>query len=267
VTVSRYTAHAPQTPCRARRGNTLTAVLPARYSPAATQRPRPPEAHQQVLPAVICFPYQGSWSGFLVPRDPSEVSPLSGRVSPPIGGPIRPITGRPSLFPTSSTRCAVPFPCGQDTTRMGGAQRAYPVDCRGDALRSGWDLSPGGAFGCRYRPLPPVVRPTLPVWLRPISLFGRFRLTGCTVLHICSTFRASLGCPRLEAGRLRPLSPGLRTKLLPAMRAWVETPGHHRACDDSQYSTSSPLLVARSCRLKLRSVGRSPAPPPIQNRT
>jgi len=37
----------------------------------------------------------------------------------------------------------------------------------------------------------------------------------------------------------------LRTKPLPAMRAWVGTPGHHRACDDSQYSTSSPLLVAR----------------------
>ena len=202
MTVSRHTAQVPQTPCRARRGNTLTAVLPARYSPAATQRPRPPEAHQQVLPAVICFPHQGSWSGFLVPRDPSEVSTLAGWVSPvrafgrtPLRGPIRPITGRPSLFPTSSTRCAVPFPCGQDTTRMGGAQRAYPVDCRGDALRSGWDLSPGGAFGCRCWPLPPAVRPTLPFWLRPVSLFGRFRLTGCAVLHICSTFRGFPGPP------------------------------------------------------------------------
>ena len=195
MTVSRHTAHAPQTPCRARPGNTLTAVFPARYSLAATQRPRPPEAHQQALPAVICFPHKGSWSGFLVPRDPSEVSTLSGWVSPPIGGPIRLITGRPSLFPTSSTRCAVPFPYGQDTTQLGGAQRAYPVDCRGDTLRLGWDLSPSGAFGCRCLSPPPDSRPTLPFWLQPVSLLGRFRLTGCTVLHICSTFRGFPGPP------------------------------------------------------------------------
>jgi len=88
--------------------------------------------------------------------DPAEVCTLSGWVSPPPGGPIRSITEQSSVFPTSSTRCAVPFPYGQDTTQMGGAQRAYPVDCRGDAPRSGWDLSPGGAFGCRCRPLPPV---------------------------------------------------------------------------------------------------------------
>jgi len=62
-----------------------------------------------------------------VPRDPSEVSTLSGWVSPRAGyqpvltrGPIRPITGRPSLFPTSSTRCTIPFPCGQDTTSRWG---------------------------------------------------------------------------------------------------------------------------------------------------
>lgn len=32
---------------------------------------------------------------------------------------------------------------------------------------------------------------------------------------------ASLGCPRLEASRLWPLSPGLCTEPLPAMHAWV----------------------------------------------
>jgi len=35
----------------------------------------------------------------------------------------------------------------------GGAHRAYPVDCCGDALRLGWGLSPGGDFGCCCLPL------------------------------------------------------------------------------------------------------------------
>jgi len=89
-----------------------------------------------------------------VTRHQSEVCTLSGWVSPPFGGPIRPIIGQPSLSPTSSTRCTVPFPCGQDTTpQWGGAHRAYPVDCCGDALRLGWGLSPGGDYGCCCLPL------------------------------------------------------------------------------------------------------------------
>jgi len=33
-------------------------------------------------------------------------------------GPIRPITGRPSLFPSSFTLCSIPLPCGRDTTQV-----------------------------------------------------------------------------------------------------------------------------------------------------
>jgi len=133
------------------------------------------------LPAVICFPHQGSWSGFLVPRDPSEVSTLSGWVSPRAGylsWPVAlsaPLQGSLRFFrlplpaaPSPSLAVRIP--------PLGGAQRAYPVDCCGDALRWGWGLSPGGAFGCCCRSLLPTVRPTLPFWLRPLSLFGRFRL-------------------------------------------------------------------------------------------
>jgi hypothetical protein len=35
-------------------------------------------------------------------------------------GPIRPITGRRSLFPSSPTLCSVPLPYGRDTTCVGG---------------------------------------------------------------------------------------------------------------------------------------------------
>jgi hypothetical protein len=34
-------------------------------------------------------------------------------------GPIRPATGRRSLFPSSSTLCSIPFPYGRDTTYVG----------------------------------------------------------------------------------------------------------------------------------------------------
>jgi len=62
------------------------------------------------------------------PQHQSEVGTLSGRVSPPFDGPIRPITGRPSLPPTSSTLCSVPLPYGRDT--ISGEHRAYPVVTR-----------------------------------------------------------------------------------------------------------------------------------------
>jgi hypothetical protein len=35
------------------------------------------------------------------------------------GGPIRPITGRRSLFPSSPTLCSIPLPYGRDTTYVG----------------------------------------------------------------------------------------------------------------------------------------------------
>jgi hypothetical protein len=35
------------------------------------------------------------------------------------GGPIRPVTGRHSLFPSSHTLCSVPLPYGRDTTSVG----------------------------------------------------------------------------------------------------------------------------------------------------
>src|SRR3954468_21893416 len=45
----------------------------------------------------------------------AEVSPLSGRVSPRHRGPIRPITGRPSLAPPLLYPLRHPLPCGRDT--------------------------------------------------------------------------------------------------------------------------------------------------------
>ena len=35
--------------------------------------------------------------------------------------PIRSVTKRPSLFPTSSTPCSIPLPCGRDTALLAGS--------------------------------------------------------------------------------------------------------------------------------------------------
>ena len=71
------------------------------------------EPHQQdKLPSSALPPVVG-WPNSLVMRDPMEVCPLSrGVMSLRRATPIRPITGRPSLSPSSSTRRPIGAPCG-----------------------------------------------------------------------------------------------------------------------------------------------------------
>ena len=68
-------------------------------------------------------------------------------------------------------------------------------------------------IGCR-RPTGEWGSPThVPFWSRLVSPFSRFAFTELYVaLHLRSTGnRPSLVRPRVEAGRVGPLSPGLRT--------------------------------------------------------
>src|SRR3954466_12333468 len=67
--------------------------------------------------------------GSLVTEDPKEVCPLSGGVMSPSGStPIRPITGRHSLAPSSFTRRLMGSPRG--SLSLGGGRGAYPVPLR-----------------------------------------------------------------------------------------------------------------------------------------
>ena len=59
-------------------------------------------------------------------------------------GPIRPITGRPSLPPTSFTRYSVPLPCGRATTVVGSVGLTQ-LSMEKNADRLGWSLYPGGS--------------------------------------------------------------------------------------------------------------------------
>src|SRR5262245_13464686 len=73
--------------------------------------------HQQRT-AVNCSASQASCSDGLVRRHPREVSPLSrGVISPGGSTPIRSITERHSLPPSSSTRRPIGAPCGGPTRR------------------------------------------------------------------------------------------------------------------------------------------------------
>jgi hypothetical protein len=60
-------------------------------------------------------PPEVCWPGSLVTPDQREVSPLLRRGD--VATPIRPITGRPSLSPSSFTRCPVGSPCGSLSPR------------------------------------------------------------------------------------------------------------------------------------------------------
>jgi hypothetical protein len=128
---------------------------------------------------------------------------------PHLSGPIRPITGRPSLPPTSFTPCPVSLPCGRATAVAGDVGLTQlPVEKNTGGVVGTY--APVGVIGCR-RPTGEWGRPThVPFWSRPVSLFGRFAFTGRYVaLHLRSTGnRPSRVRPRFEAGRGRDLVPG-----------------------------------------------------------
>jgi len=59
-------------------------------------------------------------------------------------GPIRPITGRLSLPPTSFTLCSVPLPYGRATTEVGSIGLTQ-LSMEKNLDRFGWSLDPGGS--------------------------------------------------------------------------------------------------------------------------
>src|SRR5262249_25979438 len=59
-------------------------------------------------------------------------------------GPIRPVTGRRSLPPTSFTRCSIPLPYGRATTEVGNIGLTQ-LSMEKNLDRRGWSLYPGGS--------------------------------------------------------------------------------------------------------------------------
>jgi hypothetical protein len=123
-------------------------------------------------------------------------------------GPIRPVTGRRSLSPTSFTLCSIPLPYGRATTEVGNIGLTQ-LSMEKNLARRGWSLYPGGSVWMSSssseegRSDPPTF------WSRPISPFGRFVVTGLVRLFTgIQPSDPSLGRLRLRAGRGRIIVPG-----------------------------------------------------------
>jgi hypothetical protein len=125
----------------------LFAIGPAFYT---TRRWQP---HQQGrLPSrrQICFAAQSRLAVLSRASTPEGSRPAFGWGN--VATPIRPVTKRPSLPPSSFTRCPVRSPCGSPSEACPGEQRAYHVASRQLAwvrsrLYAGGSSSAPGEFG------------------------------------------------------------------------------------------------------------------------
>ncbi len=106
---------------------------------------------------------------------PSPQSPMLKVCVDPGNSPsIRPITGRPSLAPSSLPRCPVGLPCGSPSRE--GGQRGYFVhllDRRGLGR-----ASRPVALHPRQRSVEASVPGHIPFWFRPVSIFGLSNITA-----------------------------------------------------------------------------------------
>src|SRR5215468_9523841 len=128
-----------------------------------------------VATAVICLLSSRGWPNSLVMQDQMDVSALSRRVISPVGStPIHPITGWPSLLPSSHSRTSIGLPCG--SLSLTGDVRGYHVPSQSQPNGLG-ALCPPVALLPMTRKLGILVPATVPFWLKPSSTFGLFSVT------------------------------------------------------------------------------------------
>ena len=166
-------------------------LLPFRGECRSGVRPGAAPASISAADISACLP-QSVGRGSLVTEDPREVSPLSRRGDVVLhrqvgrqlllGRPlvvedspsIRPITGRPSLPPSSLPRCLISLLCSRPS--LAGRRRGYFVHLFDHSgVRS--CLSAGGATsatGDNAAPVPGHV----PFWSKPDSIFGLLLFTA-----------------------------------------------------------------------------------------
>ena len=156
-------------------------------------------------------------------------------------GPLRPLPGRRSLFPSSPTRCSVPRPDGRAPTSVGN--RGLPqVSMQKRVVRLGGSLSPGERLGCRPAQAPAVILLTshcghgLSASLA-MSLSRGFPMT----LHVRSPFPAFPRPPPQRGWQRSDHCPQSCAPRMTRQHVWGGTPGHHGARRGS-FSPSSILL-------------------------
>ena len=186
--------HRPTTPLT-RRGRPigLGVNLDGTTAEPATEDRRGPH-HGRCRPRQICFAPCAGWLSVPVRRHPREVSSLSRGVMS--STPIRPITGRPSLPPSSFTRRPIGSPCGWPT--LAGGRRAYHVASQ----ESSWVRPRLDAGGTSSAPDEFAASGPghLPFWSKPVSTFGLSLFTTLTAVHLGWPYHAPLVPDRRGAG-------------------------------------------------------------------
>jgi hypothetical protein len=161
------------------------------------------------------------------------------------GGPIRPITGRLSLPPTSFTLCSVPLPCGRATTEVGSIGLTQ-LSIEKNPDRFGWSLYPGGNVWMSSSSSEEGRSDPLTFWSRPVSPFGRFVVTRLerlfTYVQPSDPSLVRLRIQGWQGPDRCPRSFGRRITPSPVR---VGTPGHHRV--RGGIATSFTTLLDRPC--------------------
>jgi hypothetical protein len=162
-------------------------------------------------------------------------------------GPIRPVTGRRSLFPSSHTLCSVPLPYGRDTTCV-GSRGLTQLSIKKSVERSGWRLYPGEHHGCRHPQRAEVILLThhfgygLSAPLA-ISASRGFIMT----LHFRSTLPSFPSPPPRRGWQKSEHCSQSFAPQITHQHVWVGTPGHHRARSGSL--SPSSILLYRPCEV------------------
>ena len=148
---------------------------------------------------------------------------------PRLCSPIRPITRRRSLFPSSHTLCSIPLPCGRDTTYVGSIGLTQ-LSVKKNVVWHGWSLYPGGRIGCRRSHDGEAVLPTYHCGYGLSASLAICRSRGFTMtLHLRSTL-PTFPRPPPRRGWQRPEHcPQSFAPRITRQHVWVGTPEHHRA--------------------------------------
>jgi hypothetical protein len=202
---------------------------------------------------VLCSPFSENfhrltspkirtWLEFSIVRTRRKSAPFRvGYVH--VCGPIRLITGRHSLFPSSSTLCPVPLPYGRATTYVGSIGLTQ-LSMKKSAVRFGWSLYPGERLGWRHSQSPEVILLTSHVGhglsaSLAMSLSRGFKRT----LYLRSTLPAFPSPPPHRGWQRSEHCPQSFAPRITRQHVWVGTPGHHGA--RSGFLSPSSILLHR----------------------
>jgi hypothetical protein len=144
-------------------------------------------------------------------------------------GPIRPITGRHSLFPSSPTLCSVPLPYGRDTTCVGS------IGLTQLSMKKNMSGTVGVCTPVRVldvaAPMPlrrSYSRTILVMAYQPLWPLGHSRGFMMT-LHFRSTLPAFPSLPPRRGWQRSEHCPQSFAPQITRQHVWVGTPGHRRA--------------------------------------